>query len=218
MSDFYSEQHRRLQDQHDTRNLADRLEQIIVETQVSEPHLTFIESRDFFFLTTVDHRGYPTCSYKGGNPGMVRILDSQTLCFPNYDGNGMFLSLGNMLTHRKVGMLFIDFDTPHRIRVHGDASIEPDDPLVSDYPGAQTIIRVQINELFVNCPRYIHRMQRVESSKYVPQAGVESPVPQWKRIDAIQDVLPPCDHEIADKVGGTITPEQYGDMIKNREG
>jgi len=218
MSDFYSEQQRQLQNQHETRNLADRLEQLIVEEQISEQHRAFIETRDFFFLTTIDHRGYPTCSYKGGKPGMARVLDSKTLCFPHYDGNGMFLSLGNILTHRKVGMLFIDFDTPHRVRVHGDASIEPNDPLLSDYPGAKTMIRVQINELFVNCPRYIHRMQRIESSKYVPQAGNDSPTPQWKRIDAIQDVLPPCDQGLAEKLGGAITPEQYGDMIKNRNG
>ncbi|MGY6275238.1 pyridoxamine 5'-phosphate oxidase family protein [Methylomonas sp. MgM2] len=216
MSNFYSEQHRRLQDQHQTRPLADRLEEIIVETQISEQHQAFIESRDFFFLTTVDHRGYPTCSYKGGNPGLVRRIDPQTLCFPTYDGNGMFLSLGNIQHHRKIGMLFIDFDTPHRVRVHGDASIEADDQLLSDYPEAQAIIRVQISELFVNCPRYIHRMQRVEASKYVPQADMETPTPQWKRIDAIQDVLPPCDQGLAEKLGGTITPEQYGDMLKNK--
>ncbi|MGR9088770.1 MAG: pyridoxamine 5'-phosphate oxidase family protein [Gammaproteobacteria bacterium] len=218
MSDFYSEQHRRLQDSHDTRKLADRLEQIIVERQISEQHHAFIESRDFFFLTTVDHRGYPTCSYKGGSPGLVRVLDPQNLCFPSYDGNGMFLSMGNILTHRKVGMLFIDFDTPHRVRVHGDALIEPDNPLLSDYPGAQTLVRVRIGELFVNCPRYIHRMQRVESSKYVPQAGMDTPSPQWKRIDGLQDVLPPCDRGLAEKLGGPLTPEEYGAMVRNGEG
>lgn len=218
MSNFYSEHHRQFQERHDTRKLADRLQQIIVETQISEPHRAFIESRDFFFLTTVDHRGYPTCSYKGGNPGLVRAIDSQTLCFPNYDGNGMFLSLGNIQHHRKIGMLFIDFDTPHRVRVHGDGSIKPDDSLLSDYPGANSIIRVAINEIFVNCPRYIHRMQRVETSKYVPQAGKDAPAPQWKRIDALQDALPPRDADLAKKLGGTITPEQYETMLENGDG
>jgi len=218
MSEFYSEHHRQLQDSGQSRALADRLEQIIVAAEVSEPHRAFIESRDFFFLTTVDHRGYPTCSYKGGNPGLVRVLDEQTLCFPHYDGNGMFLSLGNLLSHRQVGLLFIDFDTPHRLRVHGDAELVGDDPLMADYPGAQALVRVRIRELFVNCPRYIHRMQRVESSKYVPQAGVDTPVPQWKRIDAVQDVLAPCDQSIAEQLGGTITPEQYGAMVLDRDG
>lgn len=218
MSDIYSEQHRQLQDQYQTRLLADRLEQIIVETHVSEQHQAFIESRDFFFLSSVDHRGYPSCSYKGGNPGLVRVFDPQTLCFPNYDGNGMFLSLGNIEQHSKIGMLFIDFETPHRLRVHGDAIIRTDDPLLAEYPGAGTIVTVKISEIFVNCPRYIHRMQRVATSKYVPQADSETPVPQWKRIDAVQDVLPPCDAGLAEKLGGTITPEQYGAMVMDGNG
>lgn len=218
MSHFYSEQHRQLQDQNDTRKLADKLEQIIIENQINEQHQPFIESRDFFFLTTIDHRGYPTCSYKGGNPGIVRVIDPQTLCFPSYDGNGMFLSIGNILANTKIGMLFIDFETPHRVRVQGDAVIQPDDPLLSEYPGAEMIVRVKISEIFINCPRYVHRMQRIESSKYVPQAEMETPAAQWKRIDALQDVLPGCDRGLTEKLGGTITQEEYGAMIVNRKG
>ena len=218
MSDFYSSEQRQLQDRHDTRNLADRLEQIIVENQVSEQHQPFIESRDFFFLTTIDHRGYPTCSYKGGNPGLVRVVDPQTLSFPSYDGNGMFLSMGNIQGSAKIGMLFIDFETPHRLRVHGDACIQPNDSLLDEYPGADMIVRVKISEIFINCPRYIPSMSRVQPSKYVPQEGKENPLPQWKRIDALQDALPACDQGIAQKLGGTITPEEYGAMVMNGEG
>lgn len=218
MNDFYGRQHRQLQAQHDTLKLADRVEQIIVQNQISEQHQPFIESRDFFFLSTVDHRGYPTCSYKGGNPGLVRVLDPQTLAFPSYDGNGMFLSMGNIQGNAKIGMLFIDFETPHRVRVHGDAFIHDHDPLLLEYPGADMIVRVNISEIFINCPRYIHRMQRVESSKYVPQARKETPLPQWKRIDALQDALPVCDQGIAEKLGGAISPEEYGAMVMNGEG
>lgn len=218
MSDFFSSQQRQLQEQHDTRNLADRLEQIIVEKQVSDQHQPFIESRDFFFLTTIDHRGYPTCSYKGGLPGLVKVVDPQTLAFPSYDGNGMYLSMGNIQGNPKIGMLFIDFETPHRIRVHGDASIQRDDPLLVAFPGAELVVRVTISEIFINCPRYIHKMSRVENSKYVPIAGQETPLPQWKRIDGLQDVLPVNDRNIAETLGGTITPEQYGAMVGSGEG
>ena len=218
MSDFYSQQHRELQGQHDTHNLADRLQQIIVENQISDQHQPFIESRDFFFLTTVDHRGYPTCSYKGGNLGLVKVIDSQTLAFPSYDGNGMFLSLGNIQGNTKIGMLFIDFENPHRLRVHGDASIETDDELLRDYPGADMIVRVKISEVFINCPRYIHRMNKLETSKYVPQVGKETPAAQWKRIDAVQDALPVCDLHIAALLGGVITPEEYGAMVIDGKG
>ncbi len=218
MSNLFSTQHRQLQDQHDTRNLANRVTEIIVENQINEQHQIFIESRDFFFLTTLDHRGYPTCSYKGGNIGLVRVIDPETLAFPSYDGNGMFLSMGNIQGNTKIGMLFIDFETPHRVRAHGDAIIDKDDPLLPEFPGADMIVRIKITEIFMNCPRYIHRMQRIESSKYVPQAGTEPPVPQWKRIDAIQDALPACDQGLAEKMGGSITPEQYGAMLMNGDG
>jgi len=213
MSDFYGRQQRLLQEQHDTVNLADRLEQIIVAQQIGEQHQPFIESRDFFFLTTIDQRGYPTCSYKGGNPGLVRVVNPQELAFPSYDGNGMFLSMGNINGNPKIGMLFIDFETPHRIRVHGDARIQNDDPLLAEYPGAELIVRVAIKEIFINCPRYVHRMSRVANSKYVPQADKETPAPQWKRIDAVQDVLPSCDRQLAERLGGIITPEEYGAMV-----
>lgn len=218
MSEFYGAEQRHLQDAYDTRQLADRVQQIIVVDEIGEEHRAFIESRDFFFLTTVDHRGYPTCSHKGGNPGLVRVVDNKTLAFPSYDGNGMYLSMGNLRGNPKIGLLFIDFETPHRVRVHGDASIADDDPLLAEYPGAEMIVRVALREIFINCPRYIHRMTRVETSRYVPQAGCETPAPQWKRIDAVQDVLPPRDRAIAEKLGGTITPEEYGELVLKGQG
>ena len=125
---------------------------------------------------------------------------------------------GGVDANAKIGMLFIDFETPHRIRVHGDAFIQADDPLLSEYPSADMIVRVKISEIFINCPRYIHRVHRVESSKYVPQEGKDAPPPQWKRIDALQDALPACDQGLTEKLGGTITPEEYGAMVMNGKG
>ncbi len=218
MRTIYSHHHRELQSQHETVELADRLETMIVEHEINEQHRPFIESRNFFFLTTVDLRGYPTCSYKGGNPGLITIVSTTELAFPSYDGNGMYLSMGNIQGNAKVGLLLIDFETPHRIRIHGDAYIKSDDPLLTSYPGAELMVRVAIQEIFINCPRYIHRMATLESSKYVPADHVESPLPQWKRIDAVQDVLPSKDQGIAEAMGGTITPEEYGALVMRGEG
>jgi predicted pyridoxine 5'-phosphate oxidase superfamily flavin-nucleotide-binding protein len=219
MNEIYSEQHRVMQNQFDTEKLADRLNDIIVTPELDDDRKGFIESRDLFFLTTVDHRGYPTCSYKGGSPGFVKVLDSKTLAFPSFDGNGMFLSMGNILGNNKIGMLFIDFESPHRIRIHGTASIDLNDPLLAEFNGAELIVRVAITESFVNCPRYIHKYQRVDTSKYVPQSGCPTPpAPQWKRINDIQDVLPERDKNTADALGGAITPEEYGAILRKREG
>jgi uncharacterized protein len=218
MSNIYNEQHRALQESFDTVRLADRIEQMIVRPEVSADQKTFIESRDMFFLSSIDHRGYPTCSYKGGTPGFVRVLDSRTIAFPSYNGNGMFLSIGNINTNHKVGMLFIDFEHPNRVRVHGVAGIHPNDPLLSEYPGAELIVRVAVTETFINCPRYVHQYQRVQTSKYAPQAGCELPSPpQWKRIDALQDVLPEREKDLAQRLGGTITFQEYSALVTKNE-
>lgn len=214
MSTIYGEQHRLLQQEFDTTRLADRVKELIVLPEITDSHKPFIESRDMFFLTTIDHRGYPTCSYKGGAPGFVKVIDNNTIAFPSYDGNGMFLSMGNITANNKVGMLFIDFGTPHRIRVHGTATVSQQDPLIGEFHGAELLVRVTVTEIFVNCPRYIHKYGRIQNSKYTPQADCETPpAPQWKRIDAIQDVLPEREKDVAGKLGGTITPEEYGLLV-----
>jgi predicted pyridoxine 5'-phosphate oxidase superfamily flavin-nucleotide-binding protein len=218
MSEMYNEKHRALQQQFDTSRLADRLEGL-AQAKISDDTKAFIESRDMFFLTSVDHRGYPTCSYKGGAAGFVKVLDPQTVVFPSYNGNGMFLSMGNIMTSHKVGMLFIDFETPNRIRLHGLATIQQNDPMLAEFVGAELIVRVKVTETFVNCPRYIHKYQRLQTSKYAPQVGREAPpAPQWKRIDAIQDALPKRDQDVAKELGGVITFEEYGAKVIKSEG
>ncbi len=219
MNDIYSDPHRALQRKFDTVRLADRVNEFVVRPTLPEEARAFIESRDLFFLTSVDHRGYPTCSYKGGAPGFVKVVDNQTIAFPNYNGNGMFLSMGNIIGHDKVGMLFIDFETPHRVRVHGIATIDENDPLLAQFQGAELVVRVTVTETFINCPRYIHKYQRLQTSKYAPQEGCEAPSPpQWKRIDALQDALPEREKDLAEKLGGTITFEEYGKLVTEGEG
>lgn len=218
MSEIYGAQHRALQEAFDTRNMANRVDELIVAAEIAPEHAGFIESRDMFFLTTVDHRGYPTCSYKGGNPGFVKVVDGKTLAFPSFDGNGMFLSMGNITANNKVGLLFIDFEHPHRVRVHGTAHIDRHDPLIKEFVGAELVVRITITEIFINCPRYIHRYQRIDTSKYVPQAECQTPLPQWKRIDALQDALPERDKHVAAQLGGTISPDEYGALVMKGEG
>lgn len=215
---MYGEQHRRLQQEFDTTRLADRLNEIIVLSEITEQHQSFIQSRDMFFLTTIDHRGYPTCSYKGGKPGLLRVIDNKTLAFPSFDGNGMFLSMGNIKANDKIGILLIDFETPHRVRIHGTASIDKEDPLKKEFHGSELVVRINITEIFVNCPRYVHTYKRIQTSEYVPQSDFEKPMtPQWKRIDALQDTLPERDREIAIQKG-TISPDEYGELLMKGQG
>ncbi len=183
---------RELQDRFDTRRLADRIEARTGRDHFRPEDAQFIERMDMFFLATADADGQPQCSYKGGEPGFVRVLDPHTLAFPNYDGNGMYLSWGNALVNPHVGLLFIDFvaERPTRLRVEGVASVELDDELAATWPEAQFVVRVRAERVFPNCPRYIHRMALVERSVYVPRAGTSTPVPDWKRGPLADGVLP----------------------------
>jgi hypothetical protein len=184
---------RQLQDQFSTRRLADRLAEVLSRKEFTGDDRAFIESRPLFFLASADAQGRPDCSYKGGLPGFVRVVDGQTLAFPSYDGNGMFKSLGNLLVNPHVGLLFIDFESPKRLRVNGTASVHVDDVLLPEFVGAQMMVRVRAEAIFPNCPRYIHKMQLVELSAYAPCEGHTPPVPKWKQFPEFRDVLPPGD-------------------------
>jgi predicted pyridoxine 5'-phosphate oxidase superfamily flavin-nucleotide-binding protein len=193
MSTLYSPSTRALQDRFDARRLADRLEAVVVHEALTADDAAFIESQDMCFLATVNADGQPTCSYKGGAPGFVAVVNAHTLAMPVYDGNGMFLSMGNVDSTHRVGLLFIDFVHPDRMRVEGRAELRFDDALCARYPGARFMLFVHVERVYPNCGRYIHRMKRVESSPFVPDAHGHAPVPGWKRAPWACDVLPAND-------------------------
>jgi len=181
--------------------------------EISKEDQLFIEGRDMFFLSTVDEEGRPTVSYKGGDPGFVKVVNKNTIAFPDYDGNGMFYSLGNIASSAYVGMLFINFEKPERLRVQGTATVSDDDPLIDEYKEVKFMVRVKVDAAWINCPRYVHRMQKVKKSRYVPREDSQTPLAGWKRIDIVQSVLPARDKGRAEKEGGTITVEEWFAMI-----
>lgn len=191
MSRYHGAQ-RSFQDRFDTRRLADRLAET-TRAVIGAEHKAFIERRDMFFLATADAEGRPECSYKGGEPGFVRVLDESTLAFPSYDGNGMYLSAGNVSVNPSVGLLFVDFEAGTRLRLNGVASTVEDDPLVATYPGAQFVVRVRAHQVFANCRRYVHRYQLVQRSHFVPNGVEEPPVPDWKRDEWFAGTIPAGD-------------------------
>lgn len=216
MSDFYTPTQRRLQDEFDTRRLADLLLQAIITPELTPQQIEFIHDRNMFFLSTVDEDGFPSCSYKGGSPGFVRVPSPRTLIFPAYDGNGMFTSLGNIEARTKVGLLFIDFQKPRRMRVRGEARLLRDGPMLKSYPGAKAAVEVTIERVWQNCPRYVHRMQLVEQSPYVPRKDGSAQLAMWKRIDIVQDVLTDADRAEAAAVG-LMTVEDYEARVERGE-
>jgi predicted pyridoxine 5'-phosphate oxidase superfamily flavin-nucleotide-binding protein len=189
MDSMYHQGQRQLQDQFDTRRLADKMQEKIVRDTLNPKQKAFIESADMFFLATADAQGRPSCSYRGGDSGFVRAIDDKTIVLPNYDGDGMYVSWGNVLQNPNIGMLFIDFMKGWRLRVHGVAELRHDDPLLASYPEAQFMARITVREVFGNCPRYIHKYQLVERSSYVPRKGCATPIPDWKKQADVREVL-----------------------------
>jgi uncharacterized protein len=189
---MYHEGNRRLQDQFDSRRISDRLEQKLTRTQFTAADKVFIEGLAYFFLATADAAGRPDCSYKGGMPGFVRVTGPSELAFPDYDGNGMFKSLGNMLVNPAVGMLFVAMHgKPQRLRVNGEAVVSDHDPLLAESVGAQLIVRVAARAIFPNCPRYVPSMELIEPSIYAPRPGCETPEPAWKGFADFKDYIHP---------------------------
>jgi uncharacterized protein len=193
VSKLFGDSHRKLQREFDTERLADRIEARLFREHLTNDDRGFIERMGMFFLATADSAGRPNCSYKGGDPGFVRALDERTLVFPNYDGNGMYISMGNAIENQHIGMLFIDFENQKRLRVNGVAQIESAASIEPPYPEAQFVVKVLVLQVFPNCPRYIHKMKLVERSTFVPRPAVITPVPGWKRMDWACDVLPAGD-------------------------
>ena len=214
MSKLYGDDHRALQDMFDSRKLADRIEEIAVKTEITDEERPFIESRDMFFLATTDHKGRPTVSYKGGDPGFVKVLDANTVAFPSYNGNGMFLSMGNIKGQGQIGILFIDIERPFRMRLQGQASVSQGAQHLSLFKEAELVVLVKVSEIWINFPRYVHRYQKVKTSRYVLREGEEITVCEWKRVDAVYDVLPERDRP-AVEIAGTIPIEEWIGRVKS---
>ncbi len=189
---MYHQANRDLQDAFGSRALADRLAEKLAHDRFTDADAAFIAAQSFFFLATADADGRPDSSFKGGLPGFARVVAPDLLVFPDYDGNGMFKSLGNIVANPHVGLLFIVMgERPQRLRVNGRAVVVHDDPLMVEMPGAQLLVRVTPTDIFPNCPRYIPNMSLVEASQDPPRAESVPVEPKWKSYGDFADVTPP---------------------------
>jgi predicted pyridoxine 5'-phosphate oxidase superfamily flavin-nucleotide-binding protein len=192
---MFHEGNRTLQNRYGGQGVADKIVELVETQTFTEEFQAFVESVPFFFLAT-SAGGNTDCSFKGGAPGFVRVTAPDRLIFPDYDGNRMYKSLGNILENPSVGLLFMKFGAEEgqgalylRLRVSGQASVHDDHEALESYPGAQRIVEVAVEHIFPNCPRYIPHMQEVAPSRHIPQANADQPVPEWKKIPPIAELL-----------------------------
>ena len=208
MSKIYHTSHRTIQQQFNTQALADQIEAAVVREELSEDQSNFITSQTMFFLSTIDESNRPTVSYKGGETGFVRILNNKQLMFPSYDGNGMFYSMGNIFANPEIGMLFVDFEAPNRLRIQGKSELVNEGPLLDSYPGANLAVKVNVSQVWVNCSRYVHKMILREPSPYIPDSKGNAPIALWKRIEGLDQFLSEEDKKLILEAGH-ITNEEY---------
>ncbi len=186
---FFAAGARQVQERFGTTALADRIVERLGLEAFDAHCRDMITSSTMFFLATADLQGQPDCSYKGGAPGFVTVTGDRTLEFPHYDGNGMFRSLGNIVANPHVGLLFIDFESPRRLRINGIARVRYVRAAGSP-AGTDAIVTVEATAIFPNCPRYVHQMTPKTISEYAPRAGHVPPAPEWKRRPEFAAVLP----------------------------
>ncbi len=187
---FYHEGHRAHQELHDGTRLADRLEEVRVHREFWEDEIAQIETAPFFFLATATGDAVD-CSFKGGEPGFVKVTGPATLEWPDYDGNSMYRSLGNISQNPKVGLLFIPIDGQSpRLRINGRAVISHEPARLSAYAGAKAIITVECDFIYKNCNRYLPELTLSQPSPFNPKPGYAVPQPEWKSRDYARDVLP----------------------------
>ncbi|WP_149537266.1 pyridoxamine 5'-phosphate oxidase family protein [Siccirubricoccus phaeus] len=193
MSRLFHAGNRALQDRFDGRRVADALEARRRVAGFLPEHVAMIEAAPFFFLATAAE-GAVDCSFKGGPPGFVRVTGPAELEWPDYDGNSMYLSLGNIAVSPSIGMLFLPTDGRSlRLRLRGQAALVEDAARIAAIPGARRLVRVAVTDIFPNCPRYMPGFGQATPSPYLPGPDGSAPAPEWKGRDYIRPLLPKDD-------------------------
>jgi predicted pyridoxine 5'-phosphate oxidase superfamily flavin-nucleotide-binding protein len=194
---FYHEGMSELQDRFDGRRVAEAIERHRKHYEFWDDEKELIETSPFFFIGT-SWNDYIDCSIKSGDPGFVKMERPNIIEYPEYDGNSMYRTLGNISRNPNVGLLFVRFDgKSRRMRINGRAAILEDAEARTRHYGAQIVVRIEC-EIYPNCPRYVPDLAGVAASPYVPREGQGiPPPPEWKRRDYIRHILPAGDPHAA---------------------
>jgi hypothetical protein len=147
------------QEKWDTSRIWDKeRRERLLWNQIPESLFERLEGAPFFFLATSNSKGECDCSFKGGGPGLIRIIDSRHFAFPDFKGNGAFMSIGNFMQNPHVGCLFIDFSSGERLRINGKASIHDAGEIKDLFPNHPRVILVEIDQVVPNCAAHIPKL------------------------------------------------------------
>ncbi|GAB5467745.1 MAG: hypothetical protein Kilf2KO_07750 [Rhodospirillales bacterium] len=190
---FFHEGMQALQDRFDGRRVAEAIARNRRHYDFWDDERAWIEAAQFFFIAST-WGDYVDCNIKSGDPGFVKIVGPGLLEYPEYDGNSMYRTLGNIAKNPNVALLFVRFDgKSRRIRINGKASLHDEAEVLERHFGAKLVVRIAC-EIYPNCPRYLPNLTEATASPHVPRAGEgRPPAPEWKTRDYIRDILPSDD-------------------------
>jgi hypothetical protein len=201
--DFFHEGMRHFQDLFDGRRTAEAIEENRKHYQFWDDEKVLVTNSTFFFIAS-SWNGYIDCNIKSGDAGFVKVIGDGTIEYPEYDGNSMYRTAGNISKSPNVGLLFINFDgKSRRVRINGHATIHYDNNTLKNHYGAKFVVRIKC-EIYPNCPRYIPNLETKEPSIFIPREGHGvPPAPEWKERNYIKNILPKSDpHKKRNKSGG----------------
>lgn len=132
----------------------------------------FIARQEMLFIATSDSKGECDSSFRAGPPGFVHVVDEQTLVYPEYRGNGVFASAGNIMENPHIGLMFLDFQRDRiGLHVNGRARLVEDDTLRGhvrglprpEVPGQRAMMwtMVHIEEAYIHCRKHIPHLRKV---------------------------------------------------------
>jgi uncharacterized protein len=161
-----------LQRRYGTSQRAERFYRHQVLDRLNERMREFVARQEMMFVATADTGGECDCTFRAGPPGFVRVVDERRITWPEYRGNGVHASLGNISENAHVGVLFVDFlrdviglHVNGRAAVVEDAQMRhwfgdlPSDPV----PGrrAERWVLVHVDEAYIHCAKHIPRLAKV---------------------------------------------------------
>ena len=183
---------REFQELFDGVRTADAIEKHRKHYEFWDDEIDLIRKSKFFFIAS-SWNGYIDCNIKSGDPGFVKIVKDGVIEYPEYDGNSMYRTAGNIVKNANVALLFVNFDgKSRRIRINGHASIHRDSNSLKRHYGAKFVVRIKC-EIYPNCPRYIPDLKNDKLSAYTPREEETPPAPEWKERDYIKNILPKDD-------------------------
>ncbi|MCH8040673.1 MAG: pyridoxamine 5'-phosphate oxidase family protein [Nitrospinae bacterium] len=172
---FGSQGERELQQKYGSQQRAERFYDRQVQDHLTEKMQSLIRRQEMVFVATADAQGNCDCSPRFGKPGFVTVIDEKTVAYPEFRGNGVLASLGNIHENPHIGLVFVDFlETTVGLHVNGSAricgadhapvplSLEKEYGTMPSKPLVERWVVVEVEEAYIHCSKHVPLLRKME--------------------------------------------------------